>query len=478
MVVCNLIVPSNGILTMLSIESESRLAECFLRAAQDELEVEYLRQVLSARPTFHPEVLFERVNRCGTGYITLPDVMDQAYMCALQCSEAEAALVIRQYDGDLDGRLSYTEFCSLVLPSSKDILRTEALQRSIQPLTSDVIEVFTKLLHAEINCQRDLETARNGLSSRYDFNLLDAFRTVDTADWAYISVENLALFMQRRGIVFRSEQSEAAIRRVDVDNDGRVNYVEFVDFLLPCKGHSKQSFTSPTSTTSSLYPSSSPLRIPSRSTRNSTPLKSPLRSLSQTRSQSYSFARRSPEYQETDLEERINTDLELFRDLERYREDLMSAADFSPVAVFRVLDKRNRSEITVLDLWKAMEDMRIGVREEQVVQLVREYSTGKQGTLSFADVCRLISPYGLHPVERLNRGLHPLDAYRLSWETTEKLARVLQTALVLSHSSDSCVRSGSERLLDQISSRIRLTSHERAWLLERYGPPSLSHSQL
>ena len=470
---------------MLSIESEARLAECFLRAAEDEVEVEYLRQVLSARANFQPRELFQRVDRTGAGFITLADLQDQAYMCGLQCLEHEAALVLRQYDGDLDGRLSFEEFCSFILPAAKDPLRNEALQRAGHPLTSEIMDLFAKLMQAELSCQRDIEYARTGLCSRYDFNLLDAFRTIDAADWAYIGVENLTAFMLRRGVVFRQEQSEAAIRRVDVDNDGKVNYVEFVDFLLPCKSQPKLMTLTPNSTMRTAPASSSPLRIPARSTRNSTPLKSPNRSYMQTPSHSYSFVRRTPDTRDmmVELEDCVKADLDLFRELEDSREELVTSPDFSPVAVFRLMDKRNRGEITEIDFRTVLTDIGVMAIDEDVRALLLTYNAGKQGRLSFSDISRLICPYSTRPNERISRGLYHLDNYRLSLQTTAKLAKVLQTALALSLIKDFCYRafanaSSPERLLDQVSSRIRMSSKERNWLLERYGSPALSSSQL
>jgi len=469
---------------MLSIESEARLAECFHRAAEDEVEVEYLRQVLSARGTFHPRDLFQRVDRTGAGFITLADLQDQAYMCGLQCSEAEAALVLRQYDGDLDGRLSFAEFCNMVLPAAKNMLRKEALQRRDYLLTSETMEVFAKLMQAELNCQRGIETARAGLCCRYDFNLLDAFRTIDAADWAYISVENLATFMQRRGVLFRPEQSEAAIRRVDVDNDGKVNYVEFVDFLLPCKEQSKLHISTPNSTIRTAGMSASPAGI-LKSTRNSTPLKSPNRSYPQTPNNVYSFVRWTPDSRErmADLEKCVRTDLEQFRALEHCREELVSSPDFSPIAVFRLMDKRDRGEVTEMDFRTVLTDLRVTGIDEEIKALFRAYSAGKQGRMSFSDISRLISPYSTRPNERISRGLYTLDNYRLSWPTTDKLAQVLQTALALTPINEFGLRtfastSSPERLLEQVAGLLRLSSSERSWLLERYCPPALSSSQL
>lgn len=183
------------------------------------------------------------------------------------------------------------------------------------------------------------------------------------------------------------------------------------------------------------------------------------------------------------LEECVRTDLEQFRTLERCREELIRSPDFSPVAVFRLMDKRDRGEVTEMDFRTVLTDLRVTAIDEEIKALFRVYCTGKQGRMSFSDISRLISPYGTRPSERISRGLYPLDNYRLSWPTSEKLAQVLQTVLASTHINEFSLRtfssaSSPERLLDQVTSVLRLSSSERSWLLERYGPPALSSSQL
>lgn len=53
--------------------------------------------------------------------------MKQKYV---KTSEREAEMIIREYDADQDGNLSFEEFCQMVLPATNECIRKLALSRN------------------------------------------------------------------------------------------------------------------------------------------------------------------------------------------------------------------------------------------------------------------------------------------------------------------------------------------------------------
>ncbi len=66
-------------------------------------------------------------------------------------------------------------------------LRSSRQSRPGQPLAYDVEYALGRVFDRELEMQRTSEYLRGELSRRYDFNILDAFRTLDTYQDSYIT---------------------------------------------------------------------------------------------------------------------------------------------------------------------------------------------------------------------------------------------------------------------------------------------------
>jgi Ca2+-binding EF-hand superfamily protein len=213
---------------MLSIETERRLAELLYTLAENERQVENSRRLLSENSEFDPYTCFNFLDRLRLGYLTASDFRDFFLKASIYCTDSEAIAIVKQYDSNEDGRLTLTDFYQITLPSTSPALREIALARPTRlGLSYDVEYQLTRLLEKELLLQRNLEINRQTLNARYDFNFVDAFRAIDP-DALYADSYRLQGFMRRNGFNLLQEDIDALFRRLDDDNDARLNYREFV----------------------------------------------------------------------------------------------------------------------------------------------------------------------------------------------------------------------------------------------------------
>jgi Ca2+-binding EF-hand superfamily protein len=290
---------------MLSRETETKLAEVFLRLSSSEQQVESSRLSLSSSLDFDVYSTFRALDRLGLGSISSSDLLYYLDKHHYYATSDEVYLTIKQYDSDQNGRLSLDEFHNFVLPSTDPSLKSLGQTRRGY-FSPEVEYLFIRLLQSEINLHRSAETARKSLSLRFDYSPLECFKAVDSRGLSYIDRVTLLDFLRRFRFV-SEEDVDSVFRRVDNDGDNLLTYKEFTDSIVPLQGNAvSYRFSSPARTETS-FRRTSPLRNSSGFRENlartgfvgsylSPRRTSPLRNSSPLReSQSSSFLRKSLE---------------------------------------------------------------------------------------------------------------------------------------------------------------------------------------
>lgn len=149
--------------------------------------------------------------------------------------EADCYYFVKFFDADEDGKLNYPEFLQIILPCLNHKLRASTTQRIVQRceptdfLAIDVEQDLSRLFKKEIEYHIETELLKQRLESMEDWSPEAVYSTVDTSNITYIDIKLIDSFFKRysaKGIEI--EDHAAIIRRLDLDNDSRLNKDEFL----------------------------------------------------------------------------------------------------------------------------------------------------------------------------------------------------------------------------------------------------------
>ena len=232
---------------MPSVRDIVKITEFFLNIAQWERHVEFTRQFLNGLDHFEPYSTFRHITKSSGKQVEVSDLMNYLDKNGNGFETSEVEPVLLLYDSNSDTRLNYEEFLQIVLSKDNSDLRFLAANR--QPfeyedqdeLYPETDLVLSNLLAKEIYF---LDSFRKD-PDLYDlFYKNDWFIEIDKANSGFIDFDNLKEFFNLNNIYPLDEEVIFILRRVDIDDDGRIEKEEFVKFInliltVPYYGNSK-----------------------------------------------------------------------------------------------------------------------------------------------------------------------------------------------------------------------------------------------
>lgn len=138
---------------------------------------------------------------------------------------AEFKEAFSKFDKDGNGSINTQELGAVMQALGKDLSEAE-LKEFISKVDTDADGVISFPEFLE-------EMVRRMKAWRKKQDLQEAFRVFDVDRNGYISVDELKQVMAKLGEELSQEVLEAMIHEADVDQDGQVNYEEFVRILSP-----------------------------------------------------------------------------------------------------------------------------------------------------------------------------------------------------------------------------------------------------
>lgn len=151
--------------------------------------VSSMEEQLSPEQVAEFKEAFSKFDKDGNGSINTQELGAVMQALGKDLSEAELKEIISKVDTDADGVISFPEFLEEMVRGMKAWGKKQDLQ--------------------------------------------EAFRVFDVDRNGYISVDELKQVMAKLGEELSQEVLEAMIHEADVDQDGQVNYEEFVRILSP-----------------------------------------------------------------------------------------------------------------------------------------------------------------------------------------------------------------------------------------------------
>lgn len=232
---------------MPSIRDIVKITEFFLNIAQWERHVEFTRQFLNGLDHFEPYSTFRHITKSSGNQVEISDFMNYLDKNGNGFETTEVEPVLLLYDSNSDMRLNYEEFLQIVLSKDNSDLRFLAANR--QPfeyednddLYPETDLVLSNLLAKEIYF---LDSFRKDPDLYDQFYKNDWFIEIDKAGTGFIDFDNLKEFFNLNNIFPLDEEIIFILRRIDIDDDGRIDKEEFVKFInliltVPYYGNTK-----------------------------------------------------------------------------------------------------------------------------------------------------------------------------------------------------------------------------------------------
>jgi len=184
---------------MLGHESEKRLKDILVAVGDCERELESARQRLCTIRDFAPMGAFERIDRNCSSFINSFELLNFLRDQQIHhVAESELYQLVRFFDSDDDGRLSFQDFLQMLLPCEDNTLRNMTIDRPSRRigrydmLPRDIELCLAQVIEREIDMQRRIDVLKRDLVCRFDYTPLAAYRSVDRYSVGRIDTVNLA----------------------------------------------------------------------------------------------------------------------------------------------------------------------------------------------------------------------------------------------------------------------------------------------
>lgn len=223
---------------MLGYASEEKLKAVLIAVGDGERDLEAARQRLCSIRDFALHSAFERVDRDASNWVSSKELVNFLRDNAVvHVSDPEAYDLVKFFDSDGNGKLSFQEFIQMFLPCEDNVLRNITIDRPsirvgrFEQLPRDIELAMTAVITKEVELARRLAALKSDLYLGLDYTVMAAFRSVDKNNSGSITTVNLGGFMREHGHFASETELLAIVRRLDTDGDASINYSEWTEFL-------------------------------------------------------------------------------------------------------------------------------------------------------------------------------------------------------------------------------------------------------
>mmetsp|Transcript_32342 Transcript_32342/g.55988 ORF Transcript_32342/g.55988 Transcript_32342/m.55988 type:complete len:452 (+) Transcript_32342:201-1556(+) len=322
------------------------------------------------------------------------------------------------------GRMSLHEFTQAILPATSPVVRDKVLSRpafaylakeaelSLQGLLCKELEIFEYIVQRK---------ERFTVNEEALFRLLSPLRLP-------VDSRTIFDFLNDQCCQVTAEDSEAVMRRFDLDKDGILSYEEFSRVLgVEVERNARRSIEHELRRVDSKSQDKF-LRSPVRKTRDDRVRSdlylspsafqetdaSELRSAEKPKLQSGKSQYLTPQkprkvreeitppktrYLQTlvpdcsdILYQSLSEQLNILNTLEQSKQELARFSDFSPYLVFRQFDSKSRGQVSVLDFEDTLDSLGVKFYKDEIYMLLRSYGKQRDGELNYRDFLKMLTP--------------------------------------------------------------------------------------
>ncbi|CDW82155.1 ef hand family protein [Stylonychia lemnae] len=227
---------------------KGREEDVFVDILKQQLKLEceledYKEELILYCHEFNPVLAFrifvpktERISR----NINIFNVIEAFKSMGITLKMIEAELMLKRFDSNRDGHLTYTDICDVFRPKNLSLAR-EFDQRMpfdhqvSNYLAPDTMKYIAKLFKSYVSVESNIEKMKRQLARRPSFDIDDAFSVLNIDGYKKVSLEDMQHILKVHGLIAFQKQANALFTRYDKDKDGLINFEDFSCEITPIK---------------------------------------------------------------------------------------------------------------------------------------------------------------------------------------------------------------------------------------------------
>ena len=214
---------------MSNSDIEIRLSKLLMEIAEGERSIEITRRVLSDCIEFDSYQIFKNLDYENKNAISPQNIMNYFQQKMINISPEEAKLIILFYDKDHDGMLSYDEIIDLIQTKNYKNKKIKKLPLNEGGINYNIEFSLAKLFEKELKLAKEVIYSLNNLKRRANFDIHNIFHLMKATNC--ITIESLRIFLDKNTISFLESDLNFIFNRLDINKDGKVDFVEFHSLL-------------------------------------------------------------------------------------------------------------------------------------------------------------------------------------------------------------------------------------------------------
>lgn len=290
---------------------------------------------------------------------------------------------------------------------------------------------MSRLINKEIQGLNHLESLKKDLFfNTSDFDLKEAFFKIDNRNSGFISFDNLEEFLENKGCYLSHEQIINLLKRLDRNDDGKVNFEELKFSLLPNDGAVPAKTSALMSVTRHYENDFYDIYEPKQQVYEDY-LKNELARNSKKNEKSVGFLDRkensqheekkcrkddnNPKYcrkharpkqdltqmyfkEQGELARTLKQFILLDKELEVMKKDLCIREDFELLTTFQIMDVKGKTVLSAYELEQALKKLEIYPSKYELFLFVKRYDKDSDGKFSYSDYIESMVPVELRNI--------------------------------------------------------------------------------
>ena len=219
---------------------EKQFIEYLRKAMEHENKIENLKIELSLRCDFNWEEIFRIFELEGRGFLSKEDLSIGFNKFNLYPKDINISLLLKRYDINKEGIISYPDFFELIVPFSKyhkQMVEKRGIESGIKDINPDdlnletqkcIQNLFNEIFKGELALNKEKE---NFTSLKNNFK--DIFKSFDISDNGFIGEKDFVLYIQNNELFTNSNDCDLLFLRFNKLKNGKIEIQEMLDEIEP-----------------------------------------------------------------------------------------------------------------------------------------------------------------------------------------------------------------------------------------------------